>query len=163
GRTSFSVARLVGLSIEGLTSFSVAPLRFASLLGALLAVASFMFGLSILWETWIDGKTTPGYASLVVGMMTLGGVQLLMIGILGDGRGTCVQPRIGDDAARCSLRKPLPDRVAPDADRAVPSADHALSSIAKRYFPGTAPVAPRQRAVAPRPGHSARRNPGAAC
>jgi glycosyltransferase involved in cell wall biosynthesis len=84
GSTSFSAARLIGLSIEGLTSFSVAPLRFASLLGALLAVASFLFGLSILWETLVDGKTTPGYASLVVGMMTIGGVQLLMIGIVGE-------------------------------------------------------------------------------
>src|SRR5436190_11377921 len=84
GRTSFSATRLIGLSIEGLTSFSVAPLRFASLLGALLALASFMFGLSILWETWIDGKTTPGYASLIVGVMTIGGVQLLMIGIVGE-------------------------------------------------------------------------------
>ena len=84
GRTSFSPTRLIGLSIEGLTSFSVAPLRFASLLGALLAVASFLFGLSILWETLVDGKTTPGYASLVVGVMTIGGVQLLMIGIVGE-------------------------------------------------------------------------------
>jgi glycosyltransferase involved in cell wall biosynthesis len=84
GRTTFSAARLIGLSIEGLTSFSVAPLRFASLLGALLAVASFLFGLSILGETLVDGKTTPGYASLVVGVMTIGGVQLLMIGIVGE-------------------------------------------------------------------------------
>src|SRR5579859_919829 len=84
GSTTFSAARLIGLSIEGLTSFSVAPLRVASLLGALLALASFLFGLSILWETLIDGKTTPGYASLVVGMMTIGGVQLLMIGIVGE-------------------------------------------------------------------------------
>ena len=84
GRTSFSPGRLIGLSIEGLTSFSVAPLRVASLLGALIALAAFLFGLSILWETLIDGKTTPGYASLVVGMMVLGGVQLLMIGIVGE-------------------------------------------------------------------------------
>src|ERR1700682_4875861 len=50
GRTSWSLGSLVGLSIEGLTSFSVAPLRFASLLGVLLATAAFLFGLSILWE-----------------------------------------------------------------------------------------------------------------
>jgi glycosyltransferase involved in cell wall biosynthesis len=84
GSTSFSMTRLVGLSIEGITSFSVAPLRVASLLGAVLAVISFLFGLSILWETLVDGKTTPGYASLIVGMMTIGGVQLLMIGIVGE-------------------------------------------------------------------------------
>ena len=84
GVTSFSPARLVGLSIEGLTSFSVAPLRFASLLGVLLASVAFLFGLSILWETWISGKSVPGYPSLVVGLMTIGGVQLIMIGIVGE-------------------------------------------------------------------------------
>jgi glycosyltransferase involved in cell wall biosynthesis len=76
GITTFSPGRLVGLSIEGLTSFSVAPLRFASLLGVLLASGAFLFGLSILWET--------GYPSLVVGLMTIGGVQLIMIGIVGE-------------------------------------------------------------------------------
>ena len=76
--------RLVGLSIEGLTSFSVAPLRFASLLGVVLASIAFLFGLSILWETWTTGKSVPGYPSLVVGLMTIGGVQLIMIGIVGE-------------------------------------------------------------------------------
>src|SRR6202161_2083964 len=84
GVTTFSPARLVGLSIEGLTSFSVAPLRFASLLGVLLASVAFLFGLSILWETIMDGKSVPGYPSLVVGLMTIGGVQLIMIGIVGE-------------------------------------------------------------------------------
>src|SRR5690348_11672880 len=84
GITTFSTSRLVGLSIEGLTSFSVAPLRFASLLGVLLASAAFLFGLSILWETWTTGKSVPGYPSLVVGLMTIGGVQLIMIGIVGE-------------------------------------------------------------------------------
>ncbi|MFZ0767371.1 glycosyltransferase family 2 protein [Bradyrhizobium sp.] len=84
GMTTFSPGRLVGLSIEGLTSFSVAPLRFASLLGVVLASAAFLFGLSILWETMVDGKSVPGYPSLVVGLMTIGGVQLIMIGIVGE-------------------------------------------------------------------------------
>jgi glycosyltransferase involved in cell wall biosynthesis len=84
GATTFSPGRLVGLSIEGLTSFSVAPLRFASMLGVLLATVAFLFGLSILWETWTTGKSVPGYPSLVVGLMTIGGVQLIMIGIVGE-------------------------------------------------------------------------------
>ncbi len=84
GVTTFSATRLLGLSIEGLTSFSVAPLRFASLLGVLLAGGAFLFGLSILWETIVSGKSVPGYPSLVVGLMTLGGVQLIMIGVLGE-------------------------------------------------------------------------------
>ncbi|WP_407177042.1 glycosyltransferase family 2 protein [Bradyrhizobium sp. STM 3562] len=84
GVTTFNFMRLLGLSIEGLTSFSVAPLRFASLLGVLLASAAFLFGLSIIWEVWTTGKQVPGYPSLVVGLMTIGGVQLIMIGIVGE-------------------------------------------------------------------------------
>jgi polyisoprenyl-phosphate glycosyltransferase len=84
GVTTFNFMRLIGLSIEGLTSFSVAPLRFASLLGVLLASAAFLFGLSILWEVFTEGKQVPGYPSLMVGLMTIGGVQLIMIGIVGE-------------------------------------------------------------------------------
>jgi glycosyltransferase involved in cell wall biosynthesis len=84
GVTTFSATRLLGLSIEGLTSFSVAPLRFASLLGVILAGGAFLFGLSILWEVLTTGKQVPGYPSLVIGLMTIGGVQLIMIGIVGE-------------------------------------------------------------------------------
>jgi glycosyltransferase involved in cell wall biosynthesis len=84
GVTSFSPGRLIGLSIEGLTSFSVAPLRLAGLLGVLLAGVAFLFGLSIVWEVLTTGKQVPGYPSLVVGLMTIGGVQLIMIGVLGE-------------------------------------------------------------------------------
>jgi glycosyltransferase involved in cell wall biosynthesis len=84
GITNFSPGRLIGLSIEGLTSFSVAPLRVASLLGVVLATIAFLFGLSILWETFTTGRSVPGYPSLVVGLMTIGGVQLIMIGIVGE-------------------------------------------------------------------------------
>lgn len=84
GVTTFSPGRLIGLSIEGLTSFSVAPLRFASLLGVLLALSAFIFGLTILWEVLTTGKQVPGYPSLMIGLMTIGGVQLIMIGIVGE-------------------------------------------------------------------------------
>jgi glycosyltransferase involved in cell wall biosynthesis len=84
GVTTFNISRLLGLSIEGLTSFSVAPLRLATLVGLLLAFVAFLFGLSILWETLVSGESVPGYPSLVVGLMTIGGVQLIMIGVLGE-------------------------------------------------------------------------------
>ena len=84
GSTSWSLYSLIGLSIEGLTSFSVAPLRVASLLGLLMALGALLFGFSILWETMFHGKSVPGYPSLVVGLMVLGGVQLVMIGIMGE-------------------------------------------------------------------------------
>src|SRR5205823_4461655 len=84
GTTTWSIWGLIGLSVEGLTSFSVAPLRLASLLGLFLALVALLFGASILWETMFEGKSVPGYPSLVVGLMVLGGVQLIMIGIMGE-------------------------------------------------------------------------------
>jgi len=84
GMTSWNVWSLIGFSIEGLTSFTVAPLRVASLLGLLLAAVALFFGIEILIETIVFGKDVPGYPSLVVGMMVIGGVQLIMIGVLGE-------------------------------------------------------------------------------
>jgi glycosyltransferase involved in cell wall biosynthesis len=84
GVTTWNVWSLIGLSIEGLTSFSVAPLRVASLLGLMLATTALLFGAWILLETVLYGQDVPGYPSLVVGLMVLGGVQLIMIGVLGE-------------------------------------------------------------------------------
>jgi hypothetical protein len=84
GKTTWNVWTLIGLSIEGLTSFTVAPLRLASILGALLAATALFFGVWIMLRTMLFGQDVPGYPSLVVGIMVIGGVQLLMIGILGE-------------------------------------------------------------------------------
>jgi glycosyltransferase involved in cell wall biosynthesis len=84
GRTSWNIYRLIGLSIEGMTSFSVAPLRLASFLGLMLAAGSLVFGAMILFEVLFKGVSVPGYPSVVVGLMVLGSVQLLMIGIMGE-------------------------------------------------------------------------------
>jgi glycosyltransferase involved in cell wall biosynthesis len=84
GKTTFGLTSLVVLSIEGLTSFSVAPLRLASLLGVALAATALVFGASMLIEVWFYGVAVPGYPSVVVGLMVLGGVQLIMIGVVGE-------------------------------------------------------------------------------
>jgi glycosyltransferase involved in cell wall biosynthesis len=84
GRSNFNIWTLTLLSIEGLTSFSVAPLRIASLLGVFMALGALLFGIEVLIETFLFGKDVPGYPSLVVGMMVIGGVQLFMIGVLGE-------------------------------------------------------------------------------
>ncbi len=84
GATSWNARRLIGLSIEGLTSFTVAPLRVASLLGIGLAVLALIFGIQIMIKTLVYGQDVPGYPSLFVGMMVLGSVQLIMIGVLGE-------------------------------------------------------------------------------
>jgi polyisoprenyl-phosphate glycosyltransferase len=84
GRTTWSLGSLLGLSVEGLTSFSVAPLRIASLLGILLAAGALVFSIWILIETFVYEQTVPGYPSIIIGIMVIGGVQLLMIGVMGE-------------------------------------------------------------------------------
>jgi glycosyltransferase involved in cell wall biosynthesis len=84
GVTTWNIWSLIGLSVEALTSFSVAPLRVASLLGVMMAATALLFGGYIILETVLFGEDVPGYPSLVVGLMVLGGVQLMMIGVLGE-------------------------------------------------------------------------------
>jgi polyisoprenyl-phosphate glycosyltransferase len=84
GTTSWNARALLGLSVEALTSFSVAPLRLASLLGFLLAFTALLFGAWMLVEAFVNERQVPGYPSLIVGLMVIGGVQLLMIGIMGE-------------------------------------------------------------------------------
>ena len=84
GRSTWSLRSLVGLSIDGLTAFSVAPLRVATWLGSLLALTAFIYGAEIVYETFAYGERVPGYPSLFVGVMVLGGVQLIMLGVVGE-------------------------------------------------------------------------------
>ena len=84
GRSTWSLRRLIGLSIDGVTGFSVAPLRLATVIGTVLALVAFFYGLQIVYETLVYGTAVPGYPSLFVGVMVLGGVQLIMIGVVGE-------------------------------------------------------------------------------
>jgi glycosyltransferase involved in cell wall biosynthesis len=84
GRSSWSARSLIGLSVDGLTAFSVAPLRLATILGLLLAAAALVYGGSIVYETLVYGQSVPGYPSVFVGVMVLGAVQLVMLGVMGE-------------------------------------------------------------------------------
>jgi polyisoprenyl-phosphate glycosyltransferase len=84
GHSAWNLRSLIGLSIDGLTAFSVAPLRLATMLGLLLALIAFIYGADIVYETLVYGHSVPGYPSLFVGLMVLGGVQLIMLGVAGE-------------------------------------------------------------------------------
>jgi glycosyltransferase involved in cell wall biosynthesis len=84
GNTKWNYAGLVGLALEGLTSFSIAPLRCATVLGVLAATAGMLFGIWIVIGAVFYGNATMGYPSLVALITFLGGVQLLGIGIVGE-------------------------------------------------------------------------------
>lgn len=84
GRSTWNLRSLMGLSLNGLTAFSLAPLRIATMLGLLLAGLALIYGGKIIWETVVYGESVPGYPSVFVGVMVLGAVQLIMLGVLGE-------------------------------------------------------------------------------
>lgn len=84
GATKFSAWNLWNLAIEGITSFSTAPLRIWTYIGVSVAFASFCHGLYIVIRTLYWGVDVPGYPSLLTIILFLGGVQLIGLGVLGE-------------------------------------------------------------------------------
>jgi glycosyltransferase involved in cell wall biosynthesis len=84
GESKFNAWKLWNFAIEGITSFSIAPLRIWTYIGALTALIPFAYAGYIVVRTLFFGVDVPGYASLLVSVMFLGGVQLIGIGILGE-------------------------------------------------------------------------------
>jgi glycosyltransferase involved in cell wall biosynthesis len=84
GDTKWNYLRLSNFAVDGLTSFSNAPLRLASLAGAAISVLGFAYAAWLIIRTLIFGVDVPGYASIVVIVLFLGGVQLLCLGLIGE-------------------------------------------------------------------------------
>jgi len=84
GTTKWNYWRLWQLAIEGITSFTTVPLQFSMYIGLFTAFGAFVYGGYILVRTLIFGNDVPGYPSLVVIVLFLGGVQLAAIGVLGE-------------------------------------------------------------------------------
>lgn len=84
GETKFSGWKLWNFALEGITSFSIAPLKVWSYLGGLGALVSMVYAAFIVMRTMILGVDLPGYASLFVAIVFFGSVQLMSIGMLGE-------------------------------------------------------------------------------
>lgn len=84
GTTKFNGWRLWNFALEGMTSFSIDPLRIWMYFGAAVALLSFFFGFYIVLKVVLFGVDVPGYASIVVAITFLGGLQLIGIGIVGE-------------------------------------------------------------------------------
>ena len=84
GESRYGLSGALGLGTTGLLAFTAAPLRVLGLLGVALAVAALGYGLWVVVEYFWRGINVPGYATLVVGMMFLSGVQLMSVGLLAE-------------------------------------------------------------------------------
>jgi polyisoprenyl-phosphate glycosyltransferase len=84
GESKFNYWKLWNFALEGITSFSTAPLRVATYIGVASAFAAFASGLWIVIKTLLWGDPVAGYPSLMVAMLFLGGVQLMALGVIGE-------------------------------------------------------------------------------
>lgn len=84
GTSSWSFFKLFDLALTGIISFSDAPLRIWSLIGAFISSVSFIYAIWIIFKTLLFGVDVPGYATIVVAIMFFGGIQLISVGILGE-------------------------------------------------------------------------------
>ena len=84
GSSKWNTLSLVNLAVNGITSFTTAPLRIASVMGILVSGVAFVYLLYIIIVTCFWGEPVQGYPTLMVTILFLGGVQLLSLGIIGE-------------------------------------------------------------------------------
>ncbi|MDR1006723.1 MAG: glycosyltransferase family 2 protein [Bacteroidales bacterium] len=84
GETKWNYFKLFSLAIEGITSFTTAPLRISTIIGVLVSLSSFAYLIYMIIDTVFNGNPIAGYASTIVIILFLGGVQLLSLGVIGE-------------------------------------------------------------------------------
>ena len=84
GVSKFDIGKLTRFALDGLMSFSTLPLRVWTYVGVVVSIFALAMAMSFLLQTLVYGVDVPGYASLIVSVMFLGGVQLLSLGVLGE-------------------------------------------------------------------------------
>ncbi|CDL84089.1 glycosyltransferase family 2 protein [Xenorhabdus szentirmaii] len=84
GKSKFNGWKLWNLALEGITSFSTFPLRIWTYIGLSVAILSFIYGIWMIIDKLMWGNPVPGYPSLLVSVLFLGGIQLIGIGVLGE-------------------------------------------------------------------------------
>jgi glycosyltransferase involved in cell wall biosynthesis len=84
GESKWNYTKLIDLAIEGIVGYTTAPLRISTILGLVIAMTSLIYGVILVGRTIIWGNPVPGYPSIIVAILFLGGMQLLCMGIIGE-------------------------------------------------------------------------------
>ncbi|MBB6284798.1 glycosyltransferase family 2 protein [Geobacillus subterraneus] len=124
GKTKYPLKKMIAFALDGVTSFSITPIRFISLIGFVSFVVSLMFGAYFLFLKWA-GHTQTGWTSLITSIWLLGGLQLIALGLIGEYIGkiykeTKRRPRYIIDLDLWNW--PLPQRLSPAAPSDEPDA-----------------------------------------
>ena len=84
GGSRWNVRRLVHFALDGLTAFSTLPLRLSTLLGLVVSFVAFAYAMVVIVKTMVFGVDVPGYPSIIISVMLFAGVQLIVLGIIGE-------------------------------------------------------------------------------
>ena len=84
GQSKWNYWKLWNFSIEGVTSHTLAPLKISTYLGILVAFCSFVYGFLVIVKTVFFGDPVPGFPTLATIVLFLGGVQLIVLGVIGE-------------------------------------------------------------------------------
>jgi undecaprenyl-phosphate 4-deoxy-4-formamido-L-arabinose transferase len=84
GESGYNLRRLIRLWLNIFTSFSVMPLRIVSLLGFALAIMGLLLVIALLVSTYVETRTTPGWLSIISAILLFGGIQSLILGLIGE-------------------------------------------------------------------------------
>jgi dolichol-phosphate mannosyltransferase len=84
GRSKYNLRRLFGLAFDGIFAFSVVPLRVSTLLGGLVVVLTLTYAAFALYARIMHDQSPPGFTTVILAIMLLGGIQMLILGIIGE-------------------------------------------------------------------------------
>lgn len=84
GETKYSFRKMIRFALNGITSFSIRPLRIASLVGLFISIIGFLYGLGAVYTFFFTDMNISGWTSLIMAVVFIGGIQLLMLGIVGE-------------------------------------------------------------------------------
>lgn len=84
GSTKWNYLKLMDLAIEGITSFTIAPLRLATIIGIIVAIGSLLYMILTIIKTLVYGIDVPGYASIICIILIIGSIQLICLGVIGE-------------------------------------------------------------------------------
>lgn len=84
GKTKYSFLKMLNLALNGISSFSIKPLKIAILLGLILSLLSGIYGLYVLWISVFTDKTVEGWTSVILSILFIGGINMILLGIIGE-------------------------------------------------------------------------------
>lgn len=84
GTSKYTLRKMTAFAVNGITGFSIKPLRVAIFLGLIISFLSFLYGLYAIWAFMYDDRVISGWASVITSILFIGGIQLIILGIIGE-------------------------------------------------------------------------------